>query len=233
MFLLVIGFKWLGNKAQDLRAKDVKVLFSYEEALGYCCGDILCDKDGISAACIFTEMAGALAEGWVAPGAPAVTTADGKRNVSQLLADLGRQYGEFVSYNSYIVCHDGKVTDGIFARLRTAGSALGGGSGYWTSVAGVNIVSIQDVTMGYDSSAADLVCSMPRTPDSHMIMYEFANGVTITLRTSGTEPKIKFYTEIAGQPGQSKETIKELLVNFVDAAVNEMLEPDRHGLQRA
>lgn len=219
------GFKWLGNRAQELRAEGVDVLFSYEEALGYCCGNVLCDKDGIAAGSIFVEMAGALQEGWHAgsttPGAP--------RTVTELFADLGRQYGEFVSYNSYIVCHDPKLTDRIFHRLRTEGPE----GGYWTEVAGQRIVSIQDITMGYDSSAANHVCSMPRTPDSHMIMYEFANGVTITLRTSGTEPKIKYYTEIAGQPGQTREDLKHTLVSFVDAAVNAMLEPDRHGLKRA
>jgi phosphomannomutase len=219
------GFKWLGNRAQELRSQGVNVLFSYEEALGYCCGNVLCDKDGIAAGSIFVEMVGALAEGWHAgsstPGAP--------RTVAQLFSDLGQQYGEFVSYNSYIVCHDPKLTDSIFHRLRH--QDIGGG--YWTEVAGQRIVSIQDITMGYDSSASDHVCSMSRTPDSHMIMYEFSNGVTITLRTSGTEPKIKYYTEIAGQPGQTREELKHILVSFVDTAVNEMLEPDRHGLKRA
>lgn len=219
------GFKWLGNRAQELRSQGINVLFAYEEALGYCCGNVLCDKDGIAAGSIFVEMAGALAEGWHAgdstPGTP--------RTVAQLFSDLGHQYGEFVSYNSYIVCHDPKLTDSIFHRLRHHDVS----GGYWTEVAGQRIVSIQDITMGYDSSAADHVCSMPRTPDSHMIMYEFSNGVTITLRTSGTEPKIKYYTEIAGQPGQTREELKQILVSFVDAAVNEMLEPDRHGLKRA
>ena len=38
---------------------------------------------------------------------------------------------------------------------------------------------------------------LPTTPGSHMIMLTFDNGVSVTLRTSGTEPKIKFYTELA------------------------------------
>jgi len=37
-------------------------LFSYEEALGYCVGDIICDKDGISAAGVLVEMANILIE---------------------------------------------------------------------------------------------------------------------------------------------------------------------------
>ncbi len=34
-----------------------KVLFSYEEAIGFCCGTVTRDKDGVSAAAVFAEMA--------------------------------------------------------------------------------------------------------------------------------------------------------------------------------
>ena len=33
-----------------------------------------------------------------------------------------------------------------------------------------------------------------------MITFTFENGVTATIRTSGTEPKIKYYAEIASKP---------------------------------
>jgi hypothetical protein len=45
--------------------------------------------------------------------------------------------------------------------------------------AGEKIVAIQDITKGYDSSTADHRSSLPMTPESHMIMYEFANGKSI------------------------------------------------------
>ncbi|VDP52289.1 unnamed protein product [Schistosoma margrebowiei] len=34
-----------------------------------------------------------------------------------------------------------------------------------------------------------------------MITFDFSNGVTLTLRTSGTEPKIKYYSELRSKPG--------------------------------
>jgi phosphomannomutase len=70
-----------------------------------------------------------------------------------------------------------------------------------------------------------------------MIMYEFENGVSVTLRTSGTEPKIKFYTEIAGDPTkvpvQSREELEQILHSFVNQLVEEMLQPEENGLKRA
>lgn len=44
------GFKWMGNKADDLKAQGKKVLFAFEEAIGFMCRDTVLDKDGISAA---------------------------------------------------------------------------------------------------------------------------------------------------------------------------------------
>jgi len=53
-YIINIGFKWLGNRAIELKARGVDVLFCYEEALGFCVGDVVHDKDGLSAAAVFT-----------------------------------------------------------------------------------------------------------------------------------------------------------------------------------
>ncbi len=210
------GFKWLGDSAIRLRASGVPVLFTYEEALGYCIGDVLCDKDGVSGAAVAMEMATALSK-------------DGGKTVSDQLQALYAHYGEFVSYNSYVISHDSAKTDLIFERLRT-GRPTGG---YWTECAGHKVVSLIDVTKGYDSSTADNASTLPLTPESHMIMFEFDNGCSVTLRTSGTEPKIKFYTEIAGKQGQARADVQEALHQFVDRLVEEMLQPGVHGLLKA
>jgi phosphomannomutase len=151
------------------------------------------------------------------------------RTVTDLLQSLSDKYGAFVSYNSYVISKDPKVTDEIFHQLRNGGS----NNGYWTTVVGQKIVSIQDITKGYDSTSATGKSTLPQTPDSHMIMYEFENGVSVTLRTSGTEPKIKYYTEIAGKPGQQRAELEKTLHTFVDALVDEMLQPQKYGLSRA
>ncbi len=49
------GFKWLAQAARGRH-----LVLAYEEALGYCVGDLVHDKDGISAAVVFTELASAL-----------------------------------------------------------------------------------------------------------------------------------------------------------------------------
>ena len=211
------GFKWIGNRALEMKAEGYDVLFSYEEALGYCAGDNLCDKDGISAACVFVEMKLALA------GHP-----DGPRTVSQHLLSLYQQYGEFVSYNSYVFCHDKELVRRIFARLRSGA----GEGGYWTECAGHQITSVHDITRGYDSTVANKISSLPATPESEMLMFEFSNAVSVTLRTSGTEPKIKFYTEIQGKPGDTTAQLTTKLTTFVEDVIEDMLQWKVHQLAR-
>lgn len=51
------GFKWLGNKALDLEKNHKKVLFAFEEAIGFMFGTTVPDKDGVSAAIKAAELA--------------------------------------------------------------------------------------------------------------------------------------------------------------------------------
>jgi phosphomannomutase len=149
--------------------------------------------------------------------------------VKQHLQNLYTTFGEFVSYNSYVVSHDKAVTQLLFSQLRTAGPT----GSYWTECAGSKILAIKDITVGYDSTTPDKKSPLPVTPESEMIMFEFDNGVSVTLRTSGTEPKIKYYTEIAGRPGEARALAQGVLHTFVDKLVDEMLHPEQYGLARA
>jgi phosphomannomutase len=50
------GFKWIGNKAIDLTKAGYEVLFSYEEAIGFCIGTLVPDKDGIVAGACLAQL---------------------------------------------------------------------------------------------------------------------------------------------------------------------------------
>jgi phosphomannomutase len=52
------GFKWIGNAALDYEAATGgRFVMGYEEALGYSVGPLVRDKDGVSAALLFAELA--------------------------------------------------------------------------------------------------------------------------------------------------------------------------------
>ena len=226
------GFKWIGNESLRLQQDGYHVLFSYEEALGYCVGDIICDKDGISAAITISELINSLSQQ--------------NKTLYQYYQSLQQQYGLFVSYNTYVFSHDKQITKEIFKRLRnfnpsSSSSPSGddddkgdcGGGGYWKKTGNIEVKRIRDITVGYDSASENGTSSLPVTPDSEMLMFEFENHCTLIIRTSGTEPKIKCYSEMVSTDSNlTEEMIRLQLQEFIELCIEEMIQPQVHHLTR-
>ena len=64
------------------------------------------------------------------------------------------------------------------------------------------IIGVRDLTTGYDNTKPGNKALLPISKSSQMITFTFKNGLVTTLRTSGTEPKIKYYNEFCGSPEQ-------------------------------
>lgn len=62
------------------------------------------------------------------------------------------------------------------------------------------ISTVRDLTTGIDTCQSDGKSLLPSSKSSQMITFTFENGAVITLRTSGTEPKIKYYAEMCARP---------------------------------
>ncbi|XP_053273599.1 phosphoglucomutase-2 isoform X2 [Pleuronectes platessa] len=209
------GFKWMGNRARELLDKGKSVVFAFEEAIGYMCSPCVLDKDGVSAAAIAGEMISYLA------------TKNG--SLSQQLTTVNEQYGYHISKNSYFICHDQDVIRSLFERLR---KYPGQKDSYPSECGRFSISAVRDLTTGYDSNQPDKKAVLPTSSSSQMITFSFSNGCVATLRTSGTEPKIKYYTELCAAPGNSDVThLKKELDDLVDAIVENFFEPQKNKLQ--
>ena len=49
-------YRWLCSRAAELRAEGYEVLMAYEEAIGFCIGGVVNDKDGVSAGVVHDEV---------------------------------------------------------------------------------------------------------------------------------------------------------------------------------
>ncbi|XP_055061606.2 phosphopentomutase [Misgurnus anguillicaudatus] len=207
------GFKWMGNRARELMDQKKTVLFAFEEAIGYMCCPAVLDKDGVSAAAIAGEFISYLAAK--------------NKTLSQQLTSIYEEYGYHISKNSYFICHDQETIKQLFERLRN----YSGENSYPKECGGFAVTAVRDLTTGYDSNQSDNKAVLPTSKSSQMITFTFANGGVATMRTSGTEPKIKYYTELCAAPGNSDlNQLKSELDNLVDAIVEHFYQPEKNGL---
>uniref|UniRef100_A0A8C4NAV2 Phosphoglucomutase 2 n=1 Tax=Eptatretus burgeri TaxID=7764 RepID=A0A8C4NAV2_EPTBU len=208
------GFKWMGNRAHELMDKGKIVLFAFEEAIGFMCGTTVLDKDGVSAAAVAAEMA--------------VFLAAQKVTLAQQLQNIYDKYGHHVSQTSYFICRDPATITRLFNRLR---SFNGTAASYPQCCGGLDILHVRDLTTGYDSSKPDGKAILPSSSSSQMITFTFSNGCVATMRTSGTEPKIKYYTELCAAPGHNDPIgLSKELTRVVDDIIKEFFEPEKNGL---
>ncbi|GAB1606264.1 BTB/POZ domain-containing protein 9-like [Argonauta hians] len=200
------GFKWMGSESYKLMQQGKQVLFAFEEAIGFMCGSKVLDKDGVSAAAVIAEMATSVC-------------AEGK-TLSDQLEQVYSIYGHHLSINSYFLSYDSAATDRMFADIRN----YEGTGTYPKSCGRYAIKGIRDLTTGYDSSTEDGVPLLPTSKSSHVITFTFECGCIATLRTSGTEPKIKYYTEHCPSPsrGLGKSEVLAELQDIVSCIENVM-----------
>lgn len=204
------GFKWIGSRSNNLRDEGYNVLLGYEEAIGYCCGDVTSDKDGLSALGIFSEMS--------------MSIYQRKVQVADHLAKLYEKYGEFVSNNGYFFCYNPSIVLKIFDKIRNGGK-------YFTSIQGYKVSYIRDLSYpGFDSSTPSNKPLLPTSESSPMLTLRFENGCVLHLRASGTEPKFKYYIELSGAPGVDRRTVETKLKIMSDSILEELLHPSENGL---
>jgi phosphomannomutase len=93
------------------------------------------------------------------------------------------------------------------------------------------VESVRDLgEPGYDSSKADKKATLPTSNTSPMITLGFTNGCVAQFRASGTEPKFKFYIEMKGSPGKSREQVSKELEAMAPFILEVLLEPEKNGL---
>jgi phosphoglucomutase len=64
----------------------------------------------------------------------------------------------------------------------------------------LGIARIHDVSLDYDSATGQaLPVDKPLSPSAEMVTFELEDGTVMTLRGSGTEPKLKYYIEANGR----------------------------------
>ena len=180
------GFKFMAEKKNELESQGKgQVIMSYEESYGYMLGDYVRDKDAVTASLILTEMAA-----WYA--VQGMTLFDA---LNALYEKYGF-YGE-KTHNLVMPGLDGLEKMAQLMRdLRSEPPA---------AIAGVEVLRRKDYTDGSVVDCRTGEKSAMELSGSNVLRYELADGTTILVRPSGTEPKIKVYILTIGDGAAARD----------------------------
>jgi len=172
------GFKWIAREIRLLEGKKTYI-GGGEESYGFLAEDFCRDKDAVSACCLIAEVAA-----WAK---------DNGKTLYQLLQDIYVEYG-FSKEKGVSVVKQGKSGAEEIKQMMTDFR-----NNPPKEMAGSKIVLYKDFqtlqqtnTLTGEKSALD----MPES--SNVLQYFTEDGSKVSIRPSGTEPKIKFYIEVKG-----------------------------------
>ncbi len=203
-FDVYTGFKYIAEIIRDLEGQK-KYIGGGEESFGFMPADFVRDKDAVSSCALMAEITA-----WAK---------DQGKTLFELLQDVYLEYGYSKEKMKYIVRPGKTGADEIqqmMVDFRTnPPKSLGGG--------------LLKVVKDYaDLTERDLLSGeskkINQKTTSNVLQFFTEDGTKISVRPSGTEPKIKFYFEVAGElrSREEFEEVERLAEQKIDAIMEEL-----------
>lgn len=169
------GFKYIAELMTKLEGKK-KFIAAGEESYGYMVGDFVRDKDAVSACAFFAAMA-------------AIAKADGF-TLHDMLINMYHEYG---FYKEALVNLVRKGAEGeqqikdMMEKFREEPPL---------NIAGDKIIRVLDYKLGIEKNLLQGTETKLTLPKSDVMQFYTWENAKISVRPSGTEPKIKFYVSL-------------------------------------
>jgi phosphoglucomutase len=179
MYDCYTGFKWIAAIIRDLEGKE-RYIGGGEESYGFLAQDFVRDKDAVSAMSLMAEIAA-----WAK---------DRGMTMYQMIQDIYIKYG-FSKEKGISVVRKGKQGAEEIQALMKAYR-----ENPVKSLAGSPVTLVKDFQTLTATDAEGNVTKLDMPCTSNVLQYFTAAGDKVSVRPSGTEPKIKFYIEVRGVP---------------------------------
>ncbi|MDP2423743.1 MAG: phospho-sugar mutase [Bacteroidales bacterium] len=200
---VLTGFKYIAEVIRNLEGKK-KFIGGGEESYGYLVGDFSRDKDAVIACCIIAEAAA-----WAA--------SQGK-SFFEVLLDIYMEFG-FYKEKLLSVTKKGKAgAEAIVALMERYRNNPP------QRLAGTNVVGLKDYKLQQDKNLVSGSIKTIDLPTSDVLQFFLEDGSKITIRPSGTEPKIKFYFGIKGilTSKQEFDSINKRMEDRINRIIEDM-----------
>jgi len=171
------GFKWIAGIIRENEGRK-KYICGGEESYGFLPGDYVRDKDAVGAIVMISEIA-ALAK-------------DQSKTVYELLKDIYIEYGFSQEKMKYVVRKGKSGAEEIEALMKkfreTPPTSLAGSK--VSLVKDYQTLKTKNIITGEETEITD------KPTSSNVLQFFTEDGSKVSVRPSGTEPKIKFYCEV-------------------------------------
>ena len=174
------GFKWIAREIA-ISEGEKKYIGGGEESFGFLPFDKVRDKDAPASICLICEIAA-----WAR---------DNGMTLYDLLMQIYLEYGFSYEHTINVVKPGKSGADEIKAMMENYRNNP------ITEIAGSKVVLAKDfkTLKARDSEGKEFALDMPAS--SNVLQYFCEDGTKVSVRPSGTEPKIKFYLEIKDTMG--------------------------------
>ncbi len=202
VFNVLTGFKYIGEKIRQFENdKNFEFLFGTEESYGFLTGTYARDKDSISASLMIAECCAFMKLQ--------------NKTIMDLLDEIYNKYG---CYKDELVNKNFKGIEGNKIIIKIMDYFRNNKISKFGEINVINSIDYKN------RDVPDATGSKYFLPKSNVIQYFLKDGSKITLRPSGTEPKIKFYFSTKGKDKKEVEEkiniIKTGFLNIVDNIIN-------------
>jgi len=183
-FDVLTGFKYIAEVIRELEGKR-KYIGGGEESFGYLAGDFVRDKDAISACCLFAEMA-----------------AQAVANQSTLYLELLKIYQKYGYYKEDLLSITKKGKEGLEEIKQMMVNYRKNPP---KEINGSKVVCIKDYFWHETKDLLTGKTDIINLPTSDVLQFFMEDGSKVSVRPSGTEPKIKYYFAVCEELQNSKE----------------------------
>lgn len=187
---VLTGFKYIAEAILKHEGKK-QFIVGGEESYGYLIGDFVRDKDSVSACCMIAEMA-AYYRSKAKP-----------KLLIEVLHDIYRQYG-FFKEDLLSVTKKGKAGVEEIQQMM-----LDFRSNPPKELGGQPVVMMKDYAVSKSFDFVNNTNSIIDLPTSNVLQFFTADGCKVTVRPSGTEPKIKFYFSVVNNIKKRANIVEE------------------------
>ena len=194
---VLTGFKYIAEKIREFEGEK-HFLVGGEESYGYLVGDFVRDKDAVSACCLIAEMA-------------AYYKSVHKRTLIQQLEMLYRQYRYYKEAMVSLTEPGEAGMQAIQKRMSDLREEMP------RELGGQAVLKVHDYKARHTCNMVSTTNDRIELPSSNVLQFITADGSKVTVRPSGTEPKIKFYFSVCDtlDPEQTLEEADEMLTERI------------------